>query len=688
MISKIINEIYNKNLKLKAFLAIAFVLVYIVLILLSGGSFFEILKYILAAGFLILIPGSSVFKLLNLEKYFTELKLSLSFTLGIFILVFCFYIDINFSLNYAMILPLILISLKETYSFIKNKRYKDIKLDNQNIFSSFFIAFLILVIGFGAVLKNAHPELVGQNFLSQDLLWHTGNAKSFLLGFPARDLRVDGVLFYYHFLNELFSAAISYFTGIDAYNIMAFYNQSFITFILVNTLYSLGIIFYNKDKLKSNIFTVSIFLFTCISLHNVLLDGASEFSVSLISALLTNVNATALAFIFLGVFVAVFYRISQLEYKVSFWAYLVLILNFILLTFSKSPIAAILIIALIASLLARFIQFNFKYKEIILAAVLGVVFLFFYETFFSYGAEVSGTFNYVSTLSQGYFGKFIPGNFSLDAFKLTHFILILGLMGLEAICISPFLVLIFIYSSVKNGLRLLKLDFFTLSCYAVSIGGFIAFFFTSHQAFSQVYFLYTALFFIHFIAIKEFDFKRKSKIHTVLYTVLGISFITTICLYINFAGSGFRQLLYHYDIIEKYDYNIIIKSEDELAAKFLNEHLKEDELFLTNRISDYSPELSSVYTAFSGRQAYLEGYKYTVSNMGAAEGFPDVYLMHENVDKIFNSDTDIEFIKEFCEQNNIKFILYSQQSTGEKTHLNELEVVFKEGTVTIYKLEF
>ncbi len=684
--NKIINTLYNKYSKIKILISIFCVLVYLVFIHLAGASVFEYIGYILAVSFLILIPGYSIYRLLKLEKYLKEIALPVSFLIGVLVLLACFIIDINLKLNHFIVVPIIILSVLYLQNITKKEGFRLEIIDNQKIFLFLVISALLFVVGIGVASKNAHPIVSGQNFLSQDLMWHVGNAQSFLLGFPVRDLRVDGVLLYYHYLNEMLSAGISYFSGISVFNIMAFYNQSFILFILVNSLYSLGVVFYKNNKLKANIFMLSIFFFTCLSLHKVLLDGASEFSVSLIPALLTNVNATSLAFCFLAIFISVFYIVSKYEYKIDLSVLIVLFISFLFLTFSKSPIAAIIVIALVVSLMARFLQLNFKVRELVLTIVISLVFLVLYEQYFSYGAEVSGTFDFTKTLSFGYFGRFIPANFSSEVFKITHFILILGLMGISAICISPFTVSIFIYSCFKKIFKFKILDFFTLSCYAVSIGGFLAFFITAHQAFSQVYFLYIALFFINLIAIKEFDFSKKSFINYSLYLVLSISFITTMFLYINIIGSGLRQMLFHYDIIEKYEYKTIIKSEDELAGIFLNENLEENELFLTNRITDYSPELSNVYTCFSGRQTYLEGYKYTVSNMGLSKDFPDVYLMHENVDMVFNLDTDIKIIIDFCKENKIKYIVFSKQATGENSHLEDLEIVFNKDTVVIYKV--
>ena len=63
----------------------------------------------------------------------------------------------------------------------------------------------------------------------------------------------------------------------------------------------------------------------------------------------------------------------------------------------------------------------------------------------------------------------------------------------------------------------------------------------------------------------------------------------------------------------------LVTAADEEAMRWLADNSAPDDVFATNRTSG-TPEMidaiSNVYTAFSGRQAYLEGWTYAMTNMG------------------------------------------------------------------------
>ncbi len=665
-------------------LAFCFVLlsVYLVGLQLAGSSFLLFLYFALACVLLVLLPGYCIYRLLRLECIITDFALPFSFLLGVVALVFVFFVDSSLGLQRFGVISLLIASGYSIKLIISEKKHRSAKFTPQNTFLLSVVCALMFVVTFATVMKNAHPSAVGQNMLSQDLMWHVGNANSFLLSFVPSDLRVVGVDLLYHFLNELFSASLSYFTAIPVFDIMAMFGQALFIPMLVISLFSLGKIVYG-EVFRANIFLLSPFFFTCLSLGAVLYTGGSLFTVSLIQALITNINAMSLALCFLCVFTALLFRLFDLQ-KGRTIAIVLLMLSFLAVIFSKSPIAAIIALGLVATSIARLIQRKLKPIELLCTALIGALFLFLFINLFSFGANSSTTFSHIETISFGVFGNLLADNLTLDTVTTIQSLKIFALMSVQLFCISPFTVSVFSVSTIKSILGFKRLDFFNLFCFAVGIGGVVAFFFTSHPSSSQVYFLYIALFFIHLIAIRDFDFKKKNAITVVGYCILGISLITTVFLYVNLVGSGFRQFLYHYDIIEKYDYANISKSEDELAGEFLKENMEKDELFLTNRIDDSSPQLSGVYTCFSGRQAYLEGYKYTVSNMGGTDDFPDVFAMHANVEMIFSADTDIETIKSFAQQHNIKYIVYSSQAVGDTAQFDNLEKVFEDGSVTIY----
>ena len=172
--------------------------------------------------------------------------------------------------------------------------------------------------------------------------------------------------------------------------------------------------------------------------------------------------------------------------------------------------------------------------------------------------------------------------------------------------------------------------------------------------------------------------------------LIALSCTTTLFFYTNFGGSGIRQFLLHYDILEKYPYIWCIKAEDEQAGLYLKDNMLEGELFITNRTHTGAGEgLSNVYTCFSGKQSYMEGFKYTVSNMGI-DFETQVRPRLDNVGSVFGiydmEQKDTADIAQMCKQLNIRYAVFSTQFEGVTDSLENFETVFSQGTVKIYKI--
>ena len=141
------------------------------------------------------------------------------------------------------------------------------------------------------------------------------------------------------------------------------------------------------------------------------------------------------------------------------------------------------------------------------------------------------------------------------------------------------------------------------------------------SSYSQLYFALIAIFFLNLLAVDQLD-KIRGLLRRIVVIggVLGLA--TTVVLVINFTGSGLRQLGRNLDIIPKYPYVSTVRAGDEEAMLWMRENTPQDAIFATNRIhtmANTSDGISSIYTALSGRQAYMEGYTYAITNMGVSE---------------------------------------------------------------------
>ncbi len=680
-----LKAIFYKHNKLKSVLTILFLAFYIIGFSLSGGNILELGLFLLSCLVFLFLPGFFIYKFLNIEKYIKNFSLPIIFTLGSGFLVCLYCVIIRLNLSILYIIPILMAGISGVIIYKNKQEYKnyDTKKDT---FLLFFYSGLIMVYTFTSVFKYARPTTAGEIILSQDFLWNVGNANSFSLGFPPQDIRFFNVRLQYHYFTELLTSALGSVCGVSNYNIIAFYSQSVFLLVLIYTLFLFGKKIYNNNDVKSNILTISLFVFSCLSLVAILPNGVSLFSNTVVIALLTNINSMANALIFVIVFSSLFYNLERLSFKANFGYYLTLIGSFILLIFTKSPIAAILAIAIFVSLFARFLQLKFSNKEIIFSLFISGVFALIYFVNFSSGTNSSTGFSTFVTLELGPFKEFLAPRISSENLGVFHIATVAVFIIVQTFCIAPFTMPIFVKSAFKSLFEFKKLSFFKLYTYAIAVGGFLAFYLSYHESFSQVYFMYIGLFFLNLIAIDNFEFEKINKKNIVNYSLLFLSLITTLFLYTNLVGSGARQFLFNKDILEKYPYYIVIKDEDELAGEYLNENMQKEELFATNRVFDGRDLLSNVYTAFSGRQCFMEGNKYTISNMGLSDKVADERLLLNST--LFNENSSKEEILEICKTYNITHLLYSNQNEGSYTQLESFNKVFDDGTVKIYQIDF
>ena len=217
-------------------------------------------------------------------------------------------------------------------------------------------------------------------------------------------------------------------------------------------------------------------------------------------------------------------------------------------------------------------------------------------------------------------------------------------------------------------------------------GGLIAYYIFDHYAMSQVYFLFLALFFLHLMAIENLNLLKGNILPKIAVTAGCIAIVTTAFMYTNFIGSGARFLARNLGIIEKHPYNTVVNADDQLAMEYMAENSPENALFATNRIHSSNSTkdgISNVYSAFSGRQCYMEGYAYALTNMGV----PYFVIDQRQVinEKLFNADTTADELIHLCQQTGITHLVYTTQLYGDDTVIASVfDKIYDSETVKIY----
>lgn len=551
-------------------------------------------------------------------------------------------------------------------------------------FLSFAALWGVLLVLFALQIsvKNAHPTAAGEIVLTQDMMWNIGNANSFSIAFPPQDIRFSMVRFSYHYLTELVWGTLSLVSGIPCYDVFVFYAAPFLLAAQLACLLALGKCFYPDDSSRARLFPFCLLGFNCASLWTALTNGRGIFHNTNLMHLITNINAQGTAVIFIAAFTVLFVEIARRRFSVSVRYLLVFFGSTVLLCFAKGPAAAIVTCSFVITML--FLLFRKPDFTRAIPALLGVPVIFgvIYFTIFSSGTNTSVRFGF-RTVEDSVFGPWLTG---LCGGTLNVWGLAVGAL-LLVFCMQPFQFPLYCHSLWRDVRRLWHLAPERLFANGVIAGGFLAYFLFWHPSYSQLYFALLAILFLNLLAVGELGAVslRAAKIFLAGCGALGLA--TTCVLCINFTGSGLRQLARNLDVIPKYPYVSTARAGDEEAALWLRENTPRTATFATNRIhsmANVSDGISSLYSAISGRQAFMEGYTYAVTNMGVSEPVVRGKQLINNA--LFSKDTPASVINDYCAAYGIDYLIYSKQYPGDTQQLAGYTVVYENDDAAIYRM--
>ncbi len=714
ILKKTLYHLYEGFAKTKAAITAAALVLYLVLVAYCGGSVAEWALFALVLLGYIVLPGLLAARVLRVEKlaagYFGPLAVLLG--TGFFAVLYCFSMRLQL-LWLLRVLPPVLSAVFVGWSVWRLYRGDGkaaAKSAPRKIWHTrpqayqwmliLLFAALLVVYTFAGVVKNARPSAVGDMLLNHDMLWNVGNANSFKLAFPPQDIRFFDVRLHYHYLTELVAGALSLVSGISAYNIIAFYMQPFVLAAMLLCLFRFGRLLWQKENevFKPLLFTWSLFLFSCASLWKILPNGTSVFWNGNIRHLITNINSQATAVMYLCIFCGLFVAAARKKYKAGVLHTLLLICAFVMLCFAKGPLAALVTVALVLTLLIGLFQKRTGVRGMLLGTVLAGLFLVIYFAMFSSGANDSMRFSWTGTLSIGYFGNILELIWHKNYY--LWLVCIPFLWVLQSFLMMPAQFPLFARGMGRDARRFASLPPERLLFNAVAIGGLLAYFLFVHPSMSQVYFLFAAVFFVNLLAVDNIEYLRWpaknspkgfkttcQKVFVCGVAVCGaVGVLTTGFLYVNMIGSGARQLAWDLGIVEKYPYAVVVTPDDEAAMLWLRDNSPQDAMFATNRIhtEGHAEGISNLYSAFCERQGYMEGFQYAKTNMGVDE--KTIVKRIQTNDALFSPATEPEQVVQLCREAGIDYLVYSTQYPGTDTQMSEMVLVYDSPMVRIYQL--
>ncbi len=682
----LVYNLYNGAETLKKLICLAVVTLYIILTVYGGGTVPHMMLFGLAMVFYVWLPGKCWNMLLGGSRRFAGIDFGIDILLGtgFFSAVYCVAMRLHAKILLAVI-PLVFaagcIALVIRRSYINPPPQHLTPWQWLPVLLFFGLLLLYTVTG---VIKYAMPSQVGDTLLMPDMLWNVGNANSFGIRFIPEDIRYSGVQLHYHYFTELFAGAASWLTGIPAYSIIAFYMQPWVLGCVVYCLLSFGRVWFGEEG-KAMLFTFSMFVFGCGSMWGSFLNGRSMFFNDNAYHIITNINAQSTAVIFLCIFGVMFVQLMEKGFRAPFMDIILWIAAFFMLSFSKGPVAAIVAVGGAITLVWLAVQRKAGYKAVLSAVIILGLFFAVYTLFFASGANTSMAFNTWGTLSKSVFGSFLD-NLYWSGNRPLWYAAQFGCMVVLLVAFAPlqgFMYLIGLPGDIRNLFRLSGKRLWANSLVA---GGFMAYYLFNHYAMSQVYFAFLGLFFMHLLAIENLDRLNKNLFRGIAAAMACVALVTSAFIYTNLIGSGARFLARNLGIIEKYPYLAVAKADDQQAMEFFRDNTDTTALFATNRIhvnNVAKDGVSNIYSAFSGRQSYMEGYAYALTNMGVPYY---VVSQRQAVNAaLFSADTSPEEVDYLCRTTGITHLVFSSQFEGSEKVISQIfEKIYDSETVRIY----
>lgn len=481
---------------------------------------------------------------------------------------------------------------------------------------------------FLCVLARTKPAAGAPVLPDHDFLWNMGNLNSFLQGFPPADLRFAGQTLTYHWLTELLGAGLCMAMPVAPWDVLAMFLPLAMASGLVIALCELAALWFDGNAKQTAALFVLLFLCGEAALWKVFDGGRTLFWNTFFRHMLTNINGVGTCTLFLAALTSGAFCLQR--GAKGFGVPVFTFVSFVLLALSKGPVAAVVLIAFICAAVLRLIFVlctragndarRSALCTLAAAAVMGAAFLVIYRLLFSAGAGSSVHFSLHATLEKSWFGNILAAlhikspllwTFSAPLFWLCQTVLFAPAAAPLALC-----------GLLRDACRLPKLSFAKLFAAACTAGGFLAFYLFDHESMSQIYFAFAGFFFLCLLAAGYLPafVRRVSGLKKPLRAAVSACF--GLLAAVGLASAVFSDVYFARQAVHRPAENgrtLALTAAQAETAEQLSA-LGPDTLFITNRIHTgrHLEGLSNVYTGLSGRQCYMESFKYAVSNMGVA----------------------------------------------------------------------
>ena len=612
------------------------------------------------------IPGKCLLNTLCSNKHMgiaEEALLGFFVGLGILIIEYCALSALGQKLIFVLLSPIIVIALI-AYRFRNNSPINYLK-SNIRWNSQLFAVAAIIAMLTGLTQRYAFVDFREYEaiYLYQDFSWHIGNVAALSKGVPFADYRFEGILFNYHYFNDLIFGMCKY-----CFNVRA--DELFFKCTPILSIYLLSLsmyLFFNKKESNPVIGTVLQVL--CGAAIPYLILNADDWYSLFNYHLFSNINGVAVS---LASVIAVYLYFCRLYNgsKAEVSEMIVLGLLIFVMTGLKGPFAVVMIAALVfTSILTACFDHCIK-RALTIVMTAASSFLITYITVIK-GVEnlfkesnnnratslsLTGTFS--SSRLWPYFSGLAEKN---DLWSILLYCICVLVIG--SVMAAGIFYIVFLCETIVLAKKIATRRWIPSSDLVLSISagwvGLLGFWLVSHIGFSQTYFLFVSILFV----VGEMSrLLSTTSLKYLKMTLLALAFINIFIsgwMYFSSLDKSIRDDSVHFDYRRERvaeDTPQFLTKEEIEGLQWIRDNTDKNCVIATDRLDLWSLQYPSAdsdcrsfyYSAFAERQMYIEGFSYSDVSQEETEAKlemnQDIYSDNDLVARKAIEETGVDYI--------------------------------------------
>lgn len=641
--------------------------------------------------FWIQIPGMLIESYLLPARLKWSTKLGAGFYMGFTVLAIIYYVESLLKLKYVISVAGPLLSIIAIYLYIKKGR-PSLCNEGEEIRPTFYIIlgiiFVMCLLGFVLQFINATEGITTQVF--HDNLFHIGNIVALSRSFPNYDIRVDGIVFYYHYFMDLLFAMCKRIFGMNAFDLYIMGDAPMSAWALAPALITIG------ERIKGDkVYKELKYFIVCFSAF-LCCVGVMAFTVRWRNTphswnnnhMFCNGNAIGIAVALTILVLDVLVEIWDEE-----WSVKLIIANILMMIAATGfkgttglQLAGIIPAVFVIELL---ITKKFSKQKLAYAITSVISFIVTYIVVVA-GWNTNGSNNRATT-----FG--VDGDFSsLELSAMSNYMIQSGRLSRESasqvavmillniICITGPLIVTFVAFSVSRLKELIKtgsigniFDWFCIGSVIIAWIGYSCF---GIEGMSQAYLVLGVAPLIVYCSI---NYAREKK-----------RILSKILIACTFIGGAYLVALdVQFYLTEIQNQNKIYRSLDKDRTDVVSYFMMDGYYWLRDNTPENSLVATDIHTenldfryiyfycsAFSERQCYIEGYDYTDVNESISDKMMAINSM------FYLSDAEV--VEASLEKYGIDYLVVSErENPGYEAPTERLSLCYSNPKIKIYKFE-